>query len=98
MIAFEGAGGAPEAIADGAGFVLPYADYAQVAATIRMMHDQPEVTIGIRDRALQRVRQKYQFNDYAEKVVDVCELVSGTEMRRGGVSSQPFELRLHRAA
>ena len=98
VIAFAGAGGAPEAIADGAGFVLPYADYGQVAATIRLMRDQPEVTIGIRDRALQRVRQKYQFNDYAEKVVDVCELVSGTEMRRGGVSSQPFELRLHRAA
>jgi len=41
VIAFAGAGGAPEAIADGAGFVLPYADYGQVAATIRLMRDQP---------------------------------------------------------
>ena len=98
VIAFEGAGGAPEAIADGAGFVLPYADYGQVVATIRLMRDQPEVSIGIRDRALERVRQKYQFSDYAEKVVDICELVAGTELRPSRPKTEPFELRLHRAA
>ena len=69
-----------------------------MAATIRLMRDQPEVTIGIRDRALQRVRQKYQFHDYAEKVIDVCELVSGAAMRRGVAPSETFELRMHRAA
>ena len=98
VIAFAGAGGAPEAIANGAGFVLPYADYGQGAATIRLMRDQPEVTIGIRARALQRVRQKYQFHDYAEKVIDVCELVADAELRRGAARSQPFELSLQRAA
>lgn len=98
VIAFAGAGGAPEAIADGAGFVVPYADYGQVGATIRLMRDQPEVTIGIRDRALQRVRQKYQFSDYAEKVIDVCELVAGQELRHGRATTPAFELKLHRAA
>ena len=97
VIAFAGAGGAPEAIADGAGFVVPYADYGQVAATIRMLREQPEVAIGIRDRALQRVRQKYHFHDYAEKIIDVCELVAGVEIRRGVVPSQAHDLRLHRA-
>ena len=98
VIAFAGAGGAPEAIADGAGFVLPYADYSQVVATIRLMRDQPEVTTGIRAQALQRVRQKYRFSDYAEKVVDICELVSGAELRPGRAKAEQFELKLHRAA
>ena len=96
VIAFEGAGGAPEAIAEGAGFVLPYADYAQVAATIRLMRDQPKVANGIRDRALQRVHRKYQFSDYAEKVVDICELVAKTQLRIE-TTTQSFDLRLHRA-
>jgi len=43
------------------------------------------------------VQQKYQFDDYAEKVIDVCELVAGTEMRRDA-ASQGAGLRVHRAA
>ena len=91
VIAFADAGGAPDAIGNGAGFVLPYADYGQVTATIKLMRDQPEVTVGIRACALQRVQQKYQFDDYAEKVVDVCELVADRQLRREAIV-QPLDL------
>ena len=99
VIAFTDAGGAPEAIGDGAGFVVPYGDYRQVAATIQLMCNQPAVTLGLRERSLQRVQQRYRFDDYAEKLIDVCEMVSGVQVRKAAKDiDDSFQLRVHRAA
>jgi glycosyltransferase involved in cell wall biosynthesis len=99
VIAFEDAGGAPEALSGGAGFVVPYADFRRVADMIGLMRDHPAVTVGLRERSLRRVQEQYRFVDYAEKMIDVCESVSGISIRKpkeGG--QQDFGLRIHRAA
>lgn len=99
IVAFERAGGAPEAIGDGAGFVVPYADFQTVAQTIQLMCDHPAVTVGLRERSLRRVHEQYRFEDYAEKIIDVCESVSGTRIRKTQArGEQDLGLRIHRAA
>ena len=81
VITFEGSGGAPEAISNGAGFIVPYADYDQTASVIQMLANQPDVALGIRQRSKERVSTRYRFEDYADKLVDLCESVIGTQLR-----------------
>ena len=68
IIAFDNAGGAPEAIDNGAGFVVPYADYDQSASIINLLSGQPEVANGMRERSLERVHTRYRFEDYGKSL------------------------------
>lgn len=95
IITFANSGGAPEALDNGAGIIVPYADYDQAAATIKLLAAQPEVAAGIRQRSLERVQTRYRFDDYANKVIDLCELVVGRDLRH---QPKPQALRVHRAA
>ena len=68
MITFAGAGGAPEALADGAGIVVRYGDTNAVAAELhRLTHDE-NYCDKISKRAIQRVRSVYDFREYAARV------------------------------
>jgi len=101
VIAFENSGGASEAIGDGAGFVVPYADYEKVASTIRFMSDHPVMTAGLRERSKLRVHKQYHFVDYADKMIDLCEAVIGNQLRipsQVKETGDDFQLRVHRAA
>jgi glycosyltransferase involved in cell wall biosynthesis len=92
VITFANSGGAQEAVGGGAGIVVPYADYEQTAGVIRMLSSQPEVAAGIRERSIKRVETRYQFEDYGDKLIDVCEALLNRQLRS--------EVRLyqHRAA
>ncbi len=92
VITFANSGGAPEAIDNGAGFVVPFADYDQAAASIRMLASQPQIAAGIRERSLERVNTRYRFDEYADKVIDLCESVIGRDLRTRA------KIQLHRAA
>ncbi|MEL7496885.1 MAG: glycosyltransferase family 4 protein [Planctomycetota bacterium] len=92
VITFANSGGAPEAVDNGAGIIVPYADYDQAAASIRLLADQPEIAAGIRQRSLERVRTRYRFDEYADKVIDLCESVINRNLR------QRAQLQIHRAA
>ena len=81
IIAFANSGGAPEAIDNGAGIIVPYADYDQTANVIRMLAAQPEVAAGLRERSLERVHTRYRFCDYAEKLIDLSESIIGQRLR-----------------
>lgn len=82
IIAFEKAGGAPEALAGGAGAVVPYADYEQTAALIRMFSMQPEITAGLRTKSIERVHSRYRFSDYGDKLIDLAESITRSALRR----------------
>ena len=88
VITFAGSGGAQEAVDQGAGFVVPYADYDQTANIIRMLSTQPEVAEGIRERSRERVETRYRFEDYGDKLIDLGESVIGQQIRHGG--TQPM--------
>ena len=69
VIAFANAGGAPEALQDGAGFVVPYGDIAQMAAVLRRLAADPLLAAEVGVRAQRRLSRVYDFFAYAEKVV-----------------------------
>lgn len=81
IITFANSGGAQEALSGGAGIIVPYADYEQTASVIRMLAAQPEVAAGIRERSKKRVETRYQFADYGDKLIDLCESILGTQIR-----------------
>lgn len=92
VITFDNSGGAPEAVDNGAGIIVPYGDYEQAANAIRMLAVQPEIATGIRERSLKRVHTRYRFEEYAEKLIDLSEAIVGQKLR---VNQFP---KLHRAA
>lgn len=88
VITFANSGGAPEAVENGAGFVVPYADYEQSASIIRMLATQPEMATGVRECSLERVETRYCFEEYAHKIIDLAESVLGAPLRT--VHQKPF--------
>ncbi len=82
VIAFADSGGAPEALGNGSGFVVPYGDHSHAANVILMLSGQPEVASGLRDKSVERVRTRYRFEDYADKLIDLGEMVTGTQLRK----------------
>ena len=84
IITFDQAGGAPEAIDNGAGFVVPYADYDQTSNVIRMLATQPEIAAGIRIKSKERVEARYRFEDYGDKIIDLSETILKYEIRHAG--------------
>ncbi len=89
IIAFDNSGGAPEAIDNGAGFVVPYADYEQSASILKLLACQPDVANGMRERSLERVHSRYRFEDYAEKLIDLSESIIDQRIRAQSHLSEP---------
>ncbi len=99
IITFADNGGAPEAVENGAGFVVTYGDYEQSAGVVRMLSSQPEITAGMRDRSKERVATRYRFEDYAEKMIDLTESILGQRIRKPAPPVEHIEYPiLHRAA
>ena len=82
IIAFDNTGGTPEAIENGAGFVIPYADYQQASELIKRLASQPDSVQLMCERALARVHSRYRFEEYAEKMLGLCESILGQRIRR----------------
>ena len=87
VITFSDSGGAAEAVGNGSGFVIPYGDYNHAGNIIRMLAAQPEIANGMREKSFQRVHTRYRFEDYADKLIDVCESLLGYELRTQGESA-----------
>lgn len=73
VIAFDRSGGAVQSLADGAGVVVPYADYQAMANRIMLLADQPAFADTVRTIAEQKVHQQYQFEHYANKLIQMAE-------------------------
>lgn len=98
VITFAESGGAPEALAGGAGFVVPYADYDQTANIICMLATQPEIAAGIRSRSLERVHSRYRFSDYGDQLIHLSETVSGQTIRGRNPTLPMADMPIQRAA
>jgi glycosyltransferase involved in cell wall biosynthesis len=81
IIAFQNSGGAGEAISNGAGLLVPYADYEQASHSIQMLIQQPAIGQALTAKALDRVCTRYRFDDYASKIVGLCESIIGQRLR-----------------
>ena len=69
VIAFADSGGAPEALADGAGIVVPYADTGAMADAVTRLLRDPEERRRIGERARTRAAERFRFADYAADVL-----------------------------
>jgi glycosyltransferase involved in cell wall biosynthesis len=89
-IAFDGAGGAPEALSDGAGIVVPYGDCEAAAYEIQRLQLFPDYYRLISSQAKERVRSKYNFADYARAIGSELERALKTDL---GFRNTRFPLR-----
>ncbi len=93
IISFANSGGAPEALERGAGIVVPYADYTEASKVILQLADNPEVGLGLSDRAHERVHTRYRFAEYAERLIDLSESIVGQRLRtRPASTASPRDL------
>ena len=80
VVAFENSGGASEAISDGAGIGVPFGDCESMADMICLLATQPAIADGIRKRSKEKVETIYQFENYASRVIQLAERVSGRRL------------------
>ncbi len=69
VIAFENAGGAPEALADGAGLTVPYGDVTAMASALVRLASDPVWAAAFGTKAKERVGEYYNFARYADAVL-----------------------------
>lgn len=69
VVAFDNAGGAPEALAGGAGVTVPYLSVEAMAQAIAGLLADPERREAIGRRAEDHVRSRLRFDSYAEAVL-----------------------------
>lgn len=82
VVTFDGSGGAPEALADECGIVVPYLDVEAMADSVTSIASTPWRYSAMGLRAQARVRTTYRFADYAERLLQVCESVTQQPMPR----------------
>jgi glycosyltransferase involved in cell wall biosynthesis len=87
VVVFDNAGGAPEALAEGAGVVVPYGDVAAMARALGNLADDAEAQLGLGARALARVRERYCFGDYVEKIVAALDGNLGVQLADRSVAA-----------
>jgi glycosyltransferase involved in cell wall biosynthesis len=75
IVAFDGSGGAKEAISGGCGIVVPYLDLEAMAGSLTSIVEHPSQYAGMRRNAERRVRSAYRFSEYAERIRQICEIV-----------------------
>jgi glycosyltransferase involved in cell wall biosynthesis len=81
IVTFANSGGAAEAVDNGAGIIVDYADYEQISSLLRTLAAQPELANGLRERSLQRVHSRYRFDEYGDKLIDLSESVISQRLR-----------------
>lgn len=81
VIAFEGSGGATDALRDGAGFQVQFGDYASAAGLIRNFSRNPAMAEFARERSLERVHSEYRFDLYAHDIISLTESLAGRNLR-----------------
>jgi glycosyltransferase involved in cell wall biosynthesis len=84
IITFDRSGGAISAIADGAGLVAPYGDYENVCNLLETLASQPALFRSIRSKAVERVRARYCFDQYGDRLIQLAE-----EKLNGRISNRP---------
>jgi hypothetical protein len=77
IVAFDGSGGAKEAISGGCGIVVPYLNIEAMARSLTSVIEDPLQHAGMGQSAELRVRSVYAFSEYAERIWEICEVVMG---------------------
>ncbi|VFU07847.1 glycosyltransferase family 4 protein [Methylocella tundrae] len=79
-VAFADAGGAPEALAEDSGIVVPYGDVSAMAAEIEKLLTRSDERARIGANALRRVETRYRFEDYFLSVASLARETLGAPL------------------
>ena len=81
VMTFDSSGGAGQAIEDGGGFLIPYANYEMAAGIICSVAMNPSMANSMREKSLDRVSNDYRFENYADKMISLTESLTGAVLR-----------------
>lgn len=73
VVAFRDAGGAPEALADRAGVVVPYLDVKAMARSLICLSEAPNFHAEISQNARRKIEVHYQWRNYVRELVNFLE-------------------------
>jgi glycosyltransferase involved in cell wall biosynthesis len=73
VVAFEGAGGAPELIGDQAGVVVPHLDLAAMAEAVTKLANDPQRREALGEGAMRSVATDFSPERYAEQLLGLAE-------------------------
>jgi glycosyltransferase involved in cell wall biosynthesis len=73
VITFDQSGGAPSAVRDGAGLIVPFGDYEAASHMIEWIAAQPAFAEAICSVAHERVHTRYRFDHYAHRLIRLAE-------------------------
>ena len=73
IVAFADSGGAPEALRNEAGIVVPYGDSVAMAEEVLQLRRQPHRAAEYGARAREVVRTQYVFSDYVDRMLSLAQ-------------------------
>jgi len=82
VIAFEGAGGACEALEGGAGVLVPYLDIAEMTRALVRLVEAPRYRDAIREAALSRIDERFRWDRFAGELREILVHCAGGEADR----------------
>jgi glycosyltransferase involved in cell wall biosynthesis len=83
IVTFSENGGAAEALAGGAGIIIPYGRYDKAAEALSLLCEQPELGHSIGQTAQEKVATQFRFETYAEGILQTAENICRRSLRRG---------------
>ena len=89
VVAFDRAGGAGEALAEGCGMVVPYLDLDAMGQHVCAVVRRPTAFAAMGQMAERRLRSVYRFTDYARRILWICDELEADRQRSpemGGAS------------
>jgi glycosyltransferase involved in cell wall biosynthesis len=73
VVAFAGAGGAPEVLCEGAGIVVPYLDVREMARSVVCLCEAPSFRTEISRKARRKIEAHYAWSAYVRKLLEILE-------------------------
>lgn len=91
IMLFNESGGASEAVGESAAIKIPFGDYSETARLIDRLENEPEYGQAFAQNGYERVHKEYRFEDYADKIINLCERQLDCQIRKQTISFSDFQ-------
>ena len=91
VLVFDNSGGAPEALTEGGGFVLPYHYTSAAAKKIIHLYHHPDECTHIGEQGRQAVQANYNFEHYYRRIRELLISELAVAMPAAGLHASPLD-------
>ncbi len=88
IMLFNESGGASEAVGETAAIKIPFGDYVETSRIIDRLETDSAFGESFASNGFERVHKEYRFDDYADKIIDLCEQQLSRQIRNDSISFQ----------